>query len=141
MSGNTNPQVRHAFEQWHAMVRSRDLEGIVALYAEDGTFESPAVLALNGGRDGILLGHDQLRSYFKIFFDKLDGSIDEWYRTGAYFTDGNTLTWEYPRKTPRGNQVDIVEWMDLRNGLIAEHRVYWGWIGLKTLLGSMDAKS
>jgi hypothetical protein len=50
-------------------------------------------------------------------------SVAEWYRTGDHCSDGNALAWEYPRVTPKGDQVDIVEWMDLKDGLIAEHRV------------------
>jgi steroid delta-isomerase len=138
---STDPQVRHVFEQWHTKILTRDLDGLVALYTVDGIFESPAVFVLQDGSDGILRGRDQLRAYFKIFFAKLDKNIAEWYRTGNYFSDGVALAWEYPRKTPKGQQVDIVEWMDLKDGLIAEHRVYWGWVGVRTLLASMNKKS
>ena len=31
------------------------------------------------------------------------------------------------------DQVDLVEVMDIANGLIAHHRVYWGWVGFKAL--------
>jgi hypothetical protein len=37
------------------------------------------------------------------------------------------------RATPDGDQIDLVEVMDLSDGLIAHHRVYWGWIGFRTL--------
>jgi len=32
-----------------------------------------------------------------------------------------------------GEQFDLVEVMELRDGLIRHHRVYWGWFGLKHL--------
>jgi steroid Delta-isomerase len=48
------------------------------------------------------------------------------------------LTWEYPRATPEGDQVDLVEVMDVADGLIAQHRVYWGWFGFKTLVAALD---
>ena len=41
--------------------------------------------------------------------------------------------WEYPRATPTGEQIDLVEVMELRDGLIQRHRVYWGWFGVKAL--------
>jgi steroid Delta-isomerase len=44
------------------------------------------------------------------------------------------LTWEYPRETPQGDQIDLVEFMDIADGLIAHHRVYWGWVGFKALV-------
>jgi steroid Delta-isomerase len=43
-----------------------------------------------------------------------------------------------PRATPHGDQVDLVEVMDVVNGLIAHHRVYWGWVGFKTLVAAQD---
>lgn len=44
------------------------------------------------------------------------------------------MTWEYPRETPDGEQMDIVEVMEIRDGLIAHHRVYWGWYSVGMLL-------
>jgi hypothetical protein len=41
--------------------------------------------------------------------------------------------WEYPRATPDGEQMDFVEVMELKRGLIQHHRVYWGWFGLSIL--------
>lgn len=42
--------------------------------------------------------------------------------------------WAYPREAPDGEQMDFVEVMALRNGLIRHHRVYWGWFGVRVLL-------
>jgi hypothetical protein len=54
-------------------------------------------------------------------------------RTG-YFTDGERLIWEYPRATPKGEQMDFVEVMEINNaGLIQRHNVYWGWLGVRVL--------
>jgi len=41
--------------------------------------------------------------------------------------------WEYPRSTPSGEQMDFVEVMDIENGLIRRHCVYWGWYGVRLL--------
>lgn len=48
------------------------------------------------------------------------------------------MTWEYPRATPQGDQVDLVEVMDIDDGLIAHHRVYWGWVGFKVLMAAKN---
>ena len=37
------------------------------------------------------------------------------------------------RATPDGDQIDLVEVMDVSDGLITHHRVYWGWVGFRTL--------
>ena len=54
------------------------------------------------------------------------------HRTG-FFTDGRTLMWEYPRAAPGGEQMDFAEVMEIEDGLIVRHRVYWGWYGLRLL--------
>ena len=59
-----------------------------------------------------------------------------WFRSGAYLANGGLLAWEYPRETPDGDQVDLVEFMEIEGGRIKDHRIYWGWFGFKLLLGS-----
>jgi len=39
------------------------------------------------------------------------------YRKG-YLTDGRVLFWEYPRETPQAEQTDLVEVMEIEDGLI-----------------------
>ena len=41
--------------------------------------------------------------------------------------------WEYPRQAPDGDQMDIVEVMDIHDGLIQHHRVYWGWYSVRMI--------
>jgi hypothetical protein len=43
---NTEARIRHVYERWHEMIVSRDLDGLMALYAEDSVLESSAVLVL-----------------------------------------------------------------------------------------------
>ena len=43
---NTNAQIAHVYKRWHGMIVSRNLEGLMELYAEDCNFESSAVLFL-----------------------------------------------------------------------------------------------
>jgi hypothetical protein len=57
-----------------------------------------------------------------------------WYRSGRWLTDGERLlVWEYPRAAPDGDQVDLVEVMEIADGRIQYHRVYWGWVGTALL--------
>jgi len=55
-------------------------------------------------------------------------------------TDGSRVVWEYPRQTPDGDQMDIVEVMEIRDGLIAHHRVYWGWVSVGMLTSGEHSK-
>jgi hypothetical protein len=56
-------------------------------------------------------------------------SVNRQFYRKNYFTDGKTLMWEYPRVTADGEQMDFVEIMEIKDGLISKHRVYWGWFG------------
>ncbi len=136
MSANEESQIRHVYERWHVTLMSQDLAGLMALYAEHAVFESPTVLAQFPERDnGILRGRAEIEKLFARNFENLKTEFSELYRSGLFFSNGRLLTWEYPRLTPSGGtQVDLFESMDIENGVIAYHRVYWGWQGHKSLM-------
>jgi hypothetical protein len=139
MTENSDVEIRHVYERWHETIRDRDLDGLMALYAEDAILETPLILVtLKDRTEGILKGKAEIRPFFDAGLRKLQNDLARWYRTGTFFSNGRQLTWEYPRETPQGDQVDLVEVMDIAKGLIAHHRVYWGWVGFK-VLRSADA--
>ena len=138
-STNTDKPIRHIYEQWHEMIESRNLDGLMKLYSEDSVLESTAVLVLEKAATGVLHGKQAIRAHFKAFFDmvgKTEGF--QWYRPGPLFSDGKLLIWEYPSKSPAGQQLDVVESMDINDGLIVYHRVYWGWVSFKPLLAALN---
>src|SRR5579859_5058401 len=139
MSENSDVQIRHIYEQWHEAIVRRDIDRLMALYAEDAIFETPSILVtLTGRTQGILRGKSELRPFFEAGFRKLGNELTRWYRTGLFFSNGRQLTWEYPRETPQGDQVDLVEVMDIVDGLISHHRVYCGWVGFQTLVAALN---
>ena len=138
MSANTDEQVRHVYEQWHASVVAGDLDLLMALYADDAIFETPLILSMLQQPEGVLRGQAAIRAFFEIGLNHRNSGLGRWYRTGTFFANGRQLVWEYPRATPQGDQVDLVEVMDLRGGLIAHHRVYWGWMGFKALTAGRE---
>lgn len=85
-----------------------------------------------------LVGGPPLRSFVEKVFEHQPP------RTPALshrvFTDGQHVTWEYPRQSPDGDQMDIVEVMEITDGLIAHHRVYWGWKGVDVLIRDEDGR-
>jgi len=129
--------------EWHMRIKAWDTEGLLALYAADAVLESPLVTAILGERaSGILRGHDELRLFFAEGARRRPNELVRWYRTGTWLTDGERLlVWEYPRAAPDGDQVDIVEVMDVADGLIQHHRIYWGWFGSAMLTRSAIAKA
>ena len=86
---------------------------------------------LLGKESGICNGKEEFRKLLVIAADRKP--LNRKYYRKKFFTDGQTLMWEYPRQNPEGEQMDFVEVMELDNGLITRHRVYWGWFGFNIL--------
>lgn len=128
------------FERWHAAVVSRDLDALMALYADDAVIETPLAYVTSGERDGAIRGADSIRAFFRASFAQPENGLGRWYRTGRYHADGSQLVWEYPRATPEGDQVDLVEVIDIDRNKIANHRVYWGWKGFEALKSSRTSE-
>ena len=137
MSDSTEAQVRHIYEEWHAGTNSHDVPRVIALCAEKATLESPAILAIYPHLDeGILRGRSEIEKFFTKTLSALSKEFRELYRSGVFLSTGKLLTWEYPRNTPAGEQVDLFESMDVEDGLIIYHRVYWGWKGFQALMAT-----
>lgn len=116
---------------WDEALSHNQMDELLGLYAPNATLESPVIPHLMGVERGVCVGHDEIRPVLQAVFDRKP-PIRQYYRTG-YFTDGHTIMFEYPRHTPDGEQMDFVEIMEIEDGLIQHHRVYWGWLGVKVL--------
>lgn len=134
MNATADAAIRHIYVQWHESVVRRDIQELMELYAEDAILESPLVCAVRPELgSGILRGKAAISDFFAAGFRNPANGLGRWHRTGHFFADARQLTWEYPRTTPDGDQIDLVEVMDVSDGLITHHRVYWGWVGFRTL--------
>jgi hypothetical protein len=122
---------RRIYVAWDDALGRKDLDDSMRLYTEDVTLESALVRHVLGTETGIIHGRRDLREFVKILYERPLPQRER-YR-GELFTDGKTLMWEYPRLTPSGEQIDLVEVMELKDGLIHKHRVYWGWFGVRAL--------
>jgi hypothetical protein len=116
---------------WDEALGHKDLDATMRLYAEDATLESPLVRHLLGVEEGIIRGRDNLRDFVAKVFARTP-PLRQRHRDN-FFTDGRKLIWEYPRATVDGQQMDLVEAMDIADGLIQRHCVYWGWLAVKVL--------
>jgi ketosteroid isomerase-like protein len=146
MSQETNAMpVQHAHDDadrihhdWDDALSRHDVEALLALYAPDAVLESPLIPHLLKVERGICRGRDEIRRLLEILAER-QPRVRQFYRRG-YFTDGQTLMWEYPRQRPDGEQMDFVEVMELKNGLIQRHRVYWGWFGVNVIEENLHFK-
>lgn len=123
--------IEHVFQAWDDALGAKDLDASMALYHPDATLESPLVCHLLGTEERVVHGREALRRFVEQVFAHQPPQRRR-FRTG-FLTDGARVTWEYPRESPDGDQMDIVEVMEIRDGLIAHHRVYWGWLGVNML--------
>ena len=137
----TDEMIRKVYEVWHEGTKAQDAASMAALYASDAVLETAAVLALwphHGS--GIVTGRENIERFFAENFVLNKDVFAEWYRTDTFFTNGRVLIWEYPRQTPSSEQAGLVEAMDINDdGLITEHRVYWGWRGVSALIDKRSA--
>ncbi|WP_249159057.1 nuclear transport factor 2 family protein [Bradyrhizobium tropiciagri] len=127
----SNNDAERIYRLWDEALGHKDLEAALALYAPDASIESPLVQHLMQTREGIVRGTDALRTFITRVF-QTNPPQRRRFKQG-FFSDGRILTWEYPRQSPDGDQMDLVEIMEIEDGLIHRHRVYWGWYALNVL--------
>lgn len=127
----SNPDIERIYHELDEALSNNDAEALAKLYAPDVEFESPLVPHLMGGETGIIRGRSNLKKLFDILATRKP-KLRQFHREG-YLTDGRKVMWEYPQQTPKGQQMDFVEVMEIENGLIQKHRVYWGWVGFNVL--------
>jgi hypothetical protein len=126
------------YEEWHLFARQGDVERLLSLYADDAEFESPLVPAiLDDLNSGVLCGRAQIARFLREGTKRRPNELVRWYRSGEYLTNGRLLMWEYPRQMPGGEQIDIMEVMEICGGLIQRHRIYWGWKGCAQIAPSL----
>lgn len=128
---NASEDIDRIYRAWDDALGKKDLDASMALYAPNATLESPLIRHLLGRESGVLEGRDAIRQFVEKVYQRTP-AIRRRFRKG-YFTDGRMAMWEYPRATPDGEQMDFVEVMEIKDGLIQHHRVYWGWFGHRVL--------
>jgi hypothetical protein len=84
---------------------------------------------MEGKKDGVLRGKEEVRRFLEAGARSRPIDLVRWHRSNTFFSEGDTLIWEYPRSTPEGDQVEIVEVMQIAGRSIRYHRIYWGWKG------------
>lgn len=126
----TREDVEAVTHAWERALAAHDVDALVACYAQDAVLESPVVAHILGP-PGVCHGHEELRPFLAEVVARTP-EVRQYHREGL-FTDGHRATWEYPRASPEGEQMDFVEVMEIEDGLIQAHRVYWGWKGVQVL--------
>jgi 8-oxo-dGTP pyrophosphatase MutT (NUDIX family) len=108
---------------WVAAFNARDLGGLLALYSDDAVHFSPKLRARQPETGGLVKGKAALRAWWADSFERLPGLHYEARRVTAA---GDRLFLEYDRSLPGEATLAVAELFVVRNGRIAESRVYHG---------------
>lgn len=146
MTDDERRRSEHAriYEEWHRAASMRDQAALIALYADDAILETPLVMAILPDKtEGVLRGHAEIRHFLDEGLRRRPNELVRWVRSGLWLSSGDTLVWEYPREThqDQGDQIDILELMQITAGLIQHHRIFWGWFGVRHLIRNALGKS
>ncbi len=108
---------------WLAAFNAHDVDGLVALYAEDATHTSPKIRALYPDTGGQLRGRAALATWWKEANQRLPSLR---YEAFAITCDDQRALIEYWRYAPGEAPMPVAEAFDIRDGKIVASRVYHG---------------
>jgi ketosteroid isomerase-like protein len=113
--------------RWLRCFEAADLEGLVALYAEDAVHTSPKIRVLHPDTGGQLLGKPALRAWWQDAFARLPGLR---YQEASLTANsaGTRVFMEYVRHAPGEPEMWVAEALDVdpTSGKIVASRVYHG---------------
>jgi ketosteroid isomerase-like protein len=115
--------VQQTLSEFDAAWARNDLEGIVALFAEDASLESPLVTRLLKRSDGVLHGRDQIREMVRA----LQEQGTPWGKHEGPIIQGNRAALEFRSAPSDGEQFYSVDIIEVKHGKIQSLRAYSGW--------------
>jgi ketosteroid isomerase-like protein len=120
---NRPATLRSIAEQWLACFERRDLEGLLALYADDATHTSPKIRVRHPETGGLLRGKASMRAWWQDSFDRLPSMT---YVPTALTADDERVFMEYVRKVDGEPEMPVAEVLEVRAGRIVASRVFHG---------------
>lgn len=114
---------RSIAEAWLAAFEARDLDALLALYADDATHTSPKIRTLHPETGGKLVGKAAMRTWWADAFVRLPGLR---YIKTSITADSEAVFLEYLRRVPGEADMPIAEVFEIRAGYIVASRVFHG---------------
>lgn len=109
--------------RWLAAFNARDLDALLALYADDAVHESPKLRARDPASKGLVRGKAALRAWWADSYARLPGLRYEEKRLTA---SGGRVFMEYLRVNPGEESYLVAEVLVIRAGKIAASAVFHG---------------
>ncbi len=116
-------RLRDIAERWLACFERRDLDALLALYADAATHSSPKIRTLHPDTGGVLRGKPALRAWWRDAFVRLPGMR---YEPTAITADEHRVVMEYVRRVAGEADLLVAETLDVERGLIVASRVFHG---------------
>lgn len=117
------PDLRDIARRWLDCFARRDLDGLLALYADDATHTSPKIRVRHPETGGLLRGKAAMRAWWQDSFDRLPSMR---YEPIALTADGRRVFMEYIRHVDGDPDMPIAEVLECDNGKIVASRVFHG---------------
>src|SRR3954469_24622962 len=108
---------------WMRAFNAYDVDGLVALYAEDATHTSPKIRALHPETGGQLVGRAALASWWRAANARLPNLR---YEETAITANAACVVVEYLRHAPNEPVMPVAEVFEIAGGKIVASRVYHG---------------
>jgi len=115
--------LRRIAEAWLACFERRDLDGLLALYADEATHTSPKIRTRHPETGGLLRGKPAMRAWWQDSFDRLPSMK---YVPTSLTADSERVYMEYVREVAGEAPYPVAEVLDVRDGLIVASRVFHG---------------
>jgi ketosteroid isomerase-like protein len=109
--------------RWMECFARADLDGLLALYADDAVHTSPKIRALHPASGGVIRGKSAMRAWWADAFARLPGLS---YALTTITADGERAFVEYVRRAPGEPDLPVAEVYDVKGGKIVSSRVYHG---------------
>ena len=109
--------------QWLARFNARDLDGLLALYADDAVHVSPKLRDRQPETKGEIRGKAALRAWWADAMQRLPGLR---YQEEHLTAMGNRVFMEYVRTVPGQADLLVAEVLVVDGGVIVESRVFHG---------------
>ena len=110
-------------QEWMRAFNARDLDALLALYAEDAVHTSPKLRERQPETGGLIRGRTALREWWADSFRRLPGLR---YDSMALTADAERVWFEYRRVLSGQPDSIVAEVLIVREGRIVESRVYHG---------------
>jgi len=116
-------RLRGIAERWLLCFERRELDSLLALYADDAIHASPKIRARHPESGGVLRGKAAMRAWWGDAFARLPSMR---YEDPLITANANRVYMEYVRRVDGEPDLPVAEVLDVERGLIVASRVFHG---------------